>query len=158
MLDKRYLRQAHEQYDHCQRDYERFRRHRGMTMNEYLTGLYAVRDELIAADSGTSISDMAYARKMLRSAGLTRQEARSVLGQAGQVWSPKPIEDALMMLFADAHLDDVTVKERRLPPPPGRGVGGDRGRNAARPPQRGRPWRRSGGFPRKHEAHQAYHQ
>ena len=73
VLDKRYLRQAHEQYDHCQREYERYRRHRGMTMNEYLTGLYAVKDELIAADAGTPISEMAYARKMLRSAGLTRQ-------------------------------------------------------------------------------------
>ena len=83
VMDRRYLRQAHEQYDHCQREYERFRRHRGMTMNEYLTGLYAVKGELIAADAGTPISEMAYARKVLRSAGLTRQEGRAFLGQAG---------------------------------------------------------------------------
>ena len=44
------------------------------------------------------------------------------------MWSPKPIEDALMMLFADAHLDDATVKERKLPPPLGKGVSGERGR------------------------------
>ena len=100
-----------------------------MSMDEYLTGLYAVRDDPISADTGTPISEVAYARKMLRRAGLTRQEGRAVLGQAGQVWSTKPIEDALVMLFADAHIDDVSVKERKLPPPPGKGVGGERDRD-----------------------------
>ena len=42
-----------------------------------------------------------------------------------------------MMLFVDAHLDDVTVKERKLPPPLGKGVSGERGVRL-RAPRRGR--------------------
>ena len=64
-----------------------------------------------------------------------------------------------MMLFADAHLDDATVKERKLPPPLGKGVGGERGRDrgSTRTPfRRQTPWRRPGGLPQpRFEAHQA---
>ena len=133
VLDKRYLKQEHEQYDYYAAKYEKFRRARGMSMQEYLTSLARVKTEYEVADAGASVSDKAFARKMLKCAGLSRDECRSVLAAAGQLWDYEKIESGLVMMFGDAHLDDNKHRDRHLAQVPtrtrnarGRGGGPER--------------------------------
>ena len=57
-------------------------------MQEYLTTLLRIRTEYEASDKDTAVSSKAYARKMLKCAGLSRDECRSVLAAAG-LWSER---------------------------------------------------------------------
>ena len=75
-------------------------------MEEYLRESRLSLRILETEDPGTTISDLAYARRLLRNSGLTHIEQRAVLGPAGAKWETKPIEDALRLLYGDAQTED----------------------------------------------------
>ena len=142
LLDARYERQSHDQYDYAQQRYDSYRRANGQTMQEYIAGLEQARRELLRVDRSLVIGEMAYARKMLRSSGLSREEQRLVLSSAQSTWGPEAIEMALLLMFSDAHYEDRHRRDRRLGMP-FRSAASSRATSPARSPARGRfPGRR----------------
>jgi hypothetical protein len=106
ILDREYKRDPHVQADDAQARYERCRRAPNQTMVEYLRELRLAKRLLEREDPGTTISDVSFARKMLTKSGLTPVERRGVLASAGAVWDVVRIENALKLLYVDAHKDD----------------------------------------------------
>lgn len=54
---------------------------------------------------GSSISDGAFARELLRKSGLNRFEQRRGLSASGASWGARTIEDAPRPIYGDAHMD-----------------------------------------------------
>ena len=105
-LDKEYLEEKYIEADEALADYDRCRRVPGQSMRDYLMQLRLVRVRMEKEDPGSHVSDLSFARRMLRRAGLTKIEQRQVLGTAGAAWDVESIETALVMMFGDAHTDD----------------------------------------------------
>ena len=101
-----YLEEKYVEADEALADYERCRRVPGQSMRYYLMALRLARVHMQKEDPGSSVSDLSYARRMLRKSGLTRTEQRQVLGTAGAAWDANQIETALIMMYGDAHQDD----------------------------------------------------
>ena len=66
VLDTEYLREDYVKADEVSQVYERMRRDHGMTMKDYLLQLRRAKRMLEKEDKGTKISDISYARRMLR--------------------------------------------------------------------------------------------
>ena len=106
ILNQEYVKEDYVKADDAQARYERCRRQPHQRMEEYLRELRTAKRKLELEDRGSKISDVSYARKLLRKSGLTKLEQRQVLASAGAVWDSKMLEDALKLLYGDAHLDD----------------------------------------------------
>ena len=106
ILDKEYKKESHVQADDAQEKYERCRRTPYQPMNEFLRALRLSKRILERDDPGTTISDVSFARKMLSKSGLSVIERRGVLSAAGAEWNTPKIEEALRMMYSDAHKDD----------------------------------------------------
>ena len=106
-LNKEYEEDKHIEADKALADYEKCRRAPGQSMRDYLMTLRLARVRMQREDPGSSTSDLSYARRMLRRSGLTRIEQRQVLGSAGAAWDANSIETALVMMYSDAHQDDI---------------------------------------------------
>ena len=90
-LDQEYLELDHVEADEALAEYERCRRVPGQSMRDYLMALRNSRIKMEREDPGSMVSDLSYARKMLRKSGLTRMEQRQVLGTAGAAWDTSKI-------------------------------------------------------------------
>eukprot|EP00971_Amphidinium_carterae_P036338 714526-Amphidinium_carterae.1 len=64
-------------------------------MGDYIMMLKTARREIEREDPGTVISDVSFARHLLRKSGLQTHEQRSVLAACGAKWSAPEIESAL---------------------------------------------------------------
>ena len=140
ILDSEYKKEAHVQADDAQEKYERCRRTPHQPMNEFLRGLRLAKRILERDDPGTTISNVSYARKMLSKSGLTVIERRGVLSAAGAMWDAVRIEEALRMMYSDAHKDD----RRRVGEMRSAGKAGGKGSDRRYPKGRGKDsWKRS---------------
>ena len=105
-LNREYLEEKYVEADEALADYEKCRRIPMQSMRDYLMALRASRVRMEKEDPGSRVSDLSYARRMLRRSGLTRMEQRQVLGTAGAAWDADSIERSLIMMYGDAHQDD----------------------------------------------------
>ena len=106
-LNREYLEEKYVEADEALADYEKCRRVPMQSMRDYLMSLRASRVRMEKEDPGSTVSDLSYARRMLRRSGLTRIEQRQVLGTAGAAWDADSIERSLIMMYGDAHQDEV---------------------------------------------------
>ena len=111
-LNKEYLEEKYIEADEALADYDRCRRVPGQSMRDYLMHLRLTRVRMEKEDPGSRVSDLSFARRMLRRAGLTKIEQRQVLGTAGAAWDVESIETSLVMMFGDAHTDDKSRLHR----------------------------------------------
>ena len=110
ILDTEFERKDYIKSDEAQARYEKCYRAPRCSMEQYIRDLKLSKRILEKEDHGSTISDVSFARRLLRKSGLTRIEQRGVLAAAGAKWESKPTEDALKLLYGDAHLED----QRRL--------------------------------------------
>ena len=114
LLDEEYIREPYVRSDEALTRYNRCRRKPGQAMEEFLRELKLARRMLEKEDPEMRMSETSYANHMLRNGGLNKSEQRQVLGAAQAQWDPKKIEDALRLMFRDAHGDDRRrMKETR---------------------------------------------
>ena len=73
-LNKEYLEEAYIEADEALADYERCKRVPGQSMRDYLMRLRLCRVRMEKEDPGSTVSDLSFARRMLRRAGLTKIE------------------------------------------------------------------------------------
>ena len=106
VLDAEYTRDVHVRSDEAQSRYERCRRVPGQAMDVFIREAKLARRVLAKEDPGTTISDVSFARTLLRKSGLNRLEQRAVLSAAGAQWDLQKIEDGLKLMYGDAHVDD----------------------------------------------------
>eukprot|EP00971_Amphidinium_carterae_P339682 6477628-Amphidinium_carterae.1 len=106
ILDKEFERLPVQRADRAQQRFERARRRPFQSMDLYLRELRASLREFQADDPDSTISDLFLARKMLRNSGLSQSEQRSTLAAAGCKWNSAEIEQALLLMFPDAHVQD----------------------------------------------------
>ena len=106
ILDGDYERETYRKADDAQAKWERCVRKPNQRMDEYIRELKIARRLMETEDEGSKISDISFARKLLRKCGLTRLEQRGVLSAAGAIWDARKIEDALRLMYNDAHLED----------------------------------------------------
>ena len=78
-LDCEYLEEKYIEADEPLANCERCRRVPGRAMKDYPMSLTLCRVHMQKEHTGSSVSDLCYAPKMLRCAGLTRVEQRRVL-------------------------------------------------------------------------------
>eukprot|EP00971_Amphidinium_carterae_P340188 6478394-Amphidinium_carterae.2 len=126
ILDEEYVLPDYRRSDEAQSQYDKCHRGFQQTMSDYLQQLRVSKRRLETEDKGTTLSDVAYARNMLRRAGLTREEQRQVLAACGAVWSSKAIADALRLMYAEVHLEDRN-RAARQHSFRGRGAGAGKG-------------------------------
>eukprot|EP00975_Prorocentrum_lima_P029334 6159551-Prorocentrum_lima.AAC.1 len=74
------------------------------------------RSEVKLVDPDEEITEKAFAGKLLKGSGLTREEQCSTLAAAGQIWDPTRLEDALLMMYSDALQDNNYKRDRRHVP------------------------------------------
>jgi len=106
ILDREYVRESYVKADEAQARYDKCRRGPGQPMEEFIREARLTKRLLEREDPGTTISDVSFARRLLRRSGLTRLEQRGVLAAAGASWDATKIEDALKLMYGDAHQDD----------------------------------------------------
>ena len=68
-------------------------------MKDYLMSSSLCQVRMEKEDPGSSVSNLSYARKMLRRGGFTRVEQRQVLGAAGAAWGASAIQAALTIMY-----------------------------------------------------------
>eukprot|EP00971_Amphidinium_carterae_P133818 2650902-Amphidinium_carterae.1 len=111
VLDQEYDLPSYRKADRAASRYEYCRRQTSQPMGEYVMMLKTARREMEREDPGTVLSDVSFARHMLRRSGLSAQDQRSVLAACGAKWSGPDIEAALKLLFHDVHLQDRYKKQ-----------------------------------------------
>ena len=84
--------------DDAQAKYEKCARRPFMTMADYMGELKRAHRTFVKEDPGTTISDVSFARCLLRRSGLTRMEQRQVLSLCGAAWDTQRTSDALKLM------------------------------------------------------------
>ena len=105
ILDTEYVREAYIKADDAQAKYEQFLRKPYENMHNFIKDLKKARRHL-EKDPGSTISDVSFARRLLRRSGLTGMEQRQVLAACGARWDVVAIADALKLMYGDAHFED----------------------------------------------------
>ena len=105
-LDAEFEPPLYEQSDEVLKRFERTRRAYGQSMADYLSTLRNNKRAVERLDPGTQYSDVSFAHKILRGAGLRREEQRQVLAACGAQWDAERISSALRMLFPEVQNDD----------------------------------------------------
>ena len=152
LLDAAYKEPAMDLAEKHLRNYERCRRSPGESMDDYLLRLQTCVRNLKIYDAGTTFSDLAHARKILRSSGLDFNSQRQVLVHADG-WKSSSIERTLKLVFAEYHKSEKrqprptpTVKtppQKFWPGHAGRGGGGKPSAESGRG-GKGASWKGSG--------------
>eukprot|EP00971_Amphidinium_carterae_P207234 4111548-Amphidinium_carterae.1 len=109
VLDREYVRPSYQKEDLVQSKYDGVRRCPYQYLQEYLKELRACRRRLEKENSGTTIFDVSYSRKMLHCSGLNPNEQGSVLAAAGASWKASAIEAAVLLMHGDAHTQKINV-------------------------------------------------
>eukprot|EP00971_Amphidinium_carterae_P299792 5956489-Amphidinium_carterae.1 len=78
ILDDAFGQSAPDRFEHCRAKYENCRRQPGQTMETYIATLKKAKLEWLAEDAASSISDKAYAAKLLSGSGLTARDQKQI--------------------------------------------------------------------------------
>ena len=113
ILDGEFVEKDYERSEKYLRAFEKCRRAVGENIDEYIARLKTARRNLKVHDPGTTYSDTSFARKLLRSAGLSKDQQRQVLASAGAEWNSTKIEATIKMVYGDVHLDEKRRDDRR---------------------------------------------
>lgn len=134
LLEEAYGSKADERFEERQSAFLNYRRSPGQSIAAYLATLKRLRTEYLREDTGTVISDRAFAQRMLARAALTRKERYDCFFAAGGSYRSAPIEKVLRFRCAQIHLDEHPSSRRQE----------DRaGRAVQRQPQRKKVYKRS---------------
>ena len=134
LLEEAYGSKADERFEERQSAFLNFRRLPGQSIAAYLATLKRLRTEYLREDTGTVISDRAFAQRMLTRAALTRKERYDCFFAAGGTYRSGPIEKVLRFRCAQIHIDEHPSSRRQ----------DDRaGRAVQRQPQKRRTYKRS---------------
>ena len=106
LLDKEYGKRTYVRADEALSDYERCRLEPYATMAAYVRSMRLARRVVERDDPGSTISDVSFARRLMRRSGSSRVEQRSVLAAAGAVWKSEPVMEAMLLMYGDAHHED----------------------------------------------------
>jgi hypothetical protein len=85
-LDAEYGMRDYEKAEEVLRKFETMRRGHGVSMTEYIQNMIAARRRVKRIDPGSRLSDISFARRVLRSSGLRKEEQRQMLAAAGATW------------------------------------------------------------------------
>ena len=83
LLDDAFGSKADERFEERQNAYLGYKRRPGQSITAYLATLTRLREEYLKEDTGTTISDKAFAQRLLQRAGLTRRERFDVFFAGG---------------------------------------------------------------------------
>eukprot|EP00971_Amphidinium_carterae_P114300 2264790-Amphidinium_carterae.1 len=106
ILDEEHVLPDYRRSDEAQLQYDKCHCAFQQPVSDYLQQLRVCKRRLETEDKGSTLSDVSYARHMLRKAGLTREEQRQVLAACGAVWSSRAIADAMRLMYSVLHLED----------------------------------------------------
>ncbi|CAK0857899.1 unnamed protein product, partial [Prorocentrum cordatum] len=113
ILDEEFTEKDYERSEKHLRAFEKSRRGIGEDVDDYIARLKTARRNLKVHDPGTRYSDTSFARKLLRSSGLSREAQRQVLAAAGAEWNSEKIEATIKMVYGDVHLDEKRRVDKR---------------------------------------------
>jgi hypothetical protein len=82
------------------------RREYGQSMETYLSNMHQAKMRMKKEDPNTTIGDKAYAVRLVRKAGLNREEQQQVLSATNAEYDAKKIETALKRLFKNIAMSD----------------------------------------------------
>ena len=105
-LDTEYEKESYVKAEDALTAFERVRRQPNDKMEDFLMQLRRTKRIMEKEDAGTQISDVSFARRMLKRSGLNRIEQRGVLAACGAKYESNAIEAALKLMYGDAHMED----------------------------------------------------
>ena len=137
LLEDSYGARADERFEEKQEAYLSYRRAPGQSIAAYVSTLSRLRTEYLKEDPDTTISDKAYAQRLLSRASLTRRERMDIFFAAGGKYDSKSIERVMRFRCQNIH-----TEEKRQPYKP-RGPSG--GGQLKPPPSKrmNQPYRRT---------------
>lgn len=100
-LDKEFLQEEFDEIDEVVIVFWNFRRETGQTMEYYIMAMQTAKTKMEKEDPDTKIGEKAYAVRLLKRAGLSREEKQQVLSDTGAQYERATIERALHRLFKD---------------------------------------------------------
>ena len=107
VLDLEFVEEECDRVDEAVTNFWNLRREYGQPMETYIANMDQARFRMKKEDPTTTIGDKAYAVRMLKKAGLTREEQQQVLSATNAEYDAKKIETALKRLFKS-----ITVTDR----------------------------------------------
>ena len=113
LLDDAFGSKSDERFEERHAEYGSFRRQPGQSIAAYIATLKRLRAELLKEDPGSTISDRAFAQKMLQKAGLTRKERYDVFFAAGGHYKSAEIERVLRFRCAHVHKEEQVGRATR---------------------------------------------
>ena len=132
LLEDAYGSKADERFEEKQSAFLNYRRSAGQSIAAYLATLKRLRNEYLQEDTGSTISDRAFAQRMLTRAALTRRERYDCFFAAGGAYRSAPIEKVLRFRCANVHIEERPETRRQEGYP-----------RASRPPPKRRTFKRS---------------
>ena len=106
LLDDAFGSKADERFEERQGAYLGYKRLPGLSIAAYVATLKRLREEYLKEDAGTTISDKAFAQRLLQRAGLTRRERYDVFFAAGGAYKSAEIERVLRFRCAHVHKEE----------------------------------------------------
>ncbi|CAE7928562.1 RE1, partial [Symbiodinium sp. KB8] len=112
LLDESFGESCAELFERAERELNTYRRVPGQPIATHLANMRRLRAQYVRVDPDTTISDRAWAQRLLNRASLSKRERLDVYYSAGGAYTTMGIESALRHRCAQTHED-----ERRVPTP-----------------------------------------
>ena len=112
LLDESFGESCAELFERAERELNTYRRVSGQPIATYLANMRRLRAQYVRVDPDTTISDRAWAQRLLNRASLSKRERLDVYYSAGGAYTTTGIESALRHRCAQTH-----EEERRVPTP-----------------------------------------
>ena len=106
LLEDSYGARADERFEEKQEAYLSYRRAPGQSIAAYVSTLSRLRTEYLKEDPDTTISDKAYAQRLLSRASLTRRERMDIFFAAGGKYDSKSIERVMRFRCQNIHTEE----------------------------------------------------
>eukprot|EP00435_Cladocopium_sp_Y103_P016026 s641_g4.t1 len=106
LLEESFGVRSDERFEQRQEAYLSYRRQPGVSIAEYVSTLKRLRAEYLAEDPGTTISDKAFAQRLLSRASLTRKERMDIFFSSGGAYRSGEIEKVMRFRCSNIHLDE----------------------------------------------------
>ena len=106
VLDTEFIKEECDRVDEAVNYFWNLRREYGQSMETYLSNMHQAKMRMKKEDPNTTIGDKAYAVRLLKKAGLNREEQQQVLSATNAEYDAKKIETALKRLFKNIAMSD----------------------------------------------------
>ena len=115
VLDKEFMQEEYDKIDEVVTLFWNLRRESGQSMEAYIMAMQSAKAKMEKEDPETKIGEKAYAVRLLKRAGLSREEKQQVLSATGAQYDRAAIERALRRLFKDVEKSDHRTKKFERP-------------------------------------------